>query len=59
MPNSEITSQSVTNYNDQMYRRIDMMIGIGYGDDIKKAKDLLQQIVDAEDRVLEDMTVTI
>lgn len=59
MPNSEITTQSVTNYNDQMYRRIDMMIGIGYWDDIKKAKDLLQQVADAESRVLEDMKVTI
>ena len=59
MPNSEITSQSVTNYNDQMYRRIDMLIGIGYWDDIKKAKSLLQKVLDEESRVLEDMTVTI
>lgn len=59
MPNSEITSQSVTNYNDQMYRRIDMIIGIGYDDDIKKAKSLLQKILDEEWRVIEDMTMTI
>ena len=59
MPNSEITSQSVTNYNDQMFRRIDMIIGIGYQDDIKKAKAILQKIAEEEPRVIDDQAITI
>ena len=59
MPNSEITTQSVTNYNDQVFRRIDYIIWIGYWDDIKKAKAILQKIAEEEPRVIDDQNVTI
>ena len=40
-------------------RRVDMVFGIGYGDDLKKAKQLLQEIVEADERVLKDPAPTI
>lgn len=52
VPNSEITSGSITNYSAKETRRIDLVVGIGYDDDIRRAKELLQRIVNEEDRVL-------
>ena len=41
VPNGSVTSGNITNYSAQEQRRVDMVFGIGYGDDIKKAKELL------------------
>ncbi|MEW8461215.1 MAG: mechanosensitive ion channel family protein, partial [Candidatus Thiodiazotropha endolucinida] len=46
-------------YSARNTRRIDLVIGIGYDDDIKKARDLLQQILDADSTVLKDPAPTI
>jgi small conductance mechanosensitive channel len=54
IPNSKITGDTITNYSAMDTRRIDMVFGIGYGDDIKKAKDILTQLVTADSRVLKD-----
>lgn len=54
VPNSCITSGNIINYSAKDTRRIDMVFGIGYDDDIKKAKDLLIEIVKADERVLTD-----
>ena len=54
VPNSSITGSTITNYSTKDTRRIDMTFGIGYGDDIKKAKDLLQDIIDKDERILKD-----
>ena len=50
---------TITNYSIEPTRRIDMVIGIGYDDDIRKAKALLHEIVAADDRVLKEPEVTI
>ncbi len=52
VPNSVLTSQTVTNISAKPTRRIDLVVGIGYGDDIKKAKDIIAGILAAETRVL-------
>lgn len=54
VPNTQISSGTIVNYSAKPTRRIDLVIGIGYDDDIKKARDLLQQILDSDDRVLKD-----
>ncbi|MBU8912172.1 MAG: mechanosensitive ion channel [Desulfobacterales bacterium] len=53
VPNSSITSNVITNVTANDTRRVDLVIGIGYDDDIKKAKDILNIILQEEDRVLE------
>ena len=52
IPNGSIYGGTITNYSARETRRIDMVFGIGYDDDIKKAKELLEKIVTADDRVL-------
>lgn len=54
VPNGQITSGTITNYSAYDTRRVDMVFGIGYGDDVKAAKALLMQIVEADERVLDD-----
>jgi len=54
VPNGAIYGGTITNLSARANRRIDMVFGIGYGDDIKKAKDLLMQAMESDSRVLKD-----
>ncbi len=53
IPNSAVTGSVITNVTANDTRRVDLVIGIGYDDDIKKAKEVLTDIVKNEKRVLE------
>ncbi len=59
VPNSGITSGVITNVNAEPTRRIDLVIGIGYDDDIRLAKTTLESIIQADDRILVDPAPTI
>ena len=59
VPNSGITGGSITNINANPTRRVDLVVGIGYEDDIKKAKNLLNTIVEEDDRVLKEKGITV
>ena len=54
MPNSKIWGDVIKNVTAQEKRRVDMTVGIGYGDDIPKAEKVLTEIVTGHDKVLED-----
>ena len=59
IPNSAITAGNITNYSTKPMRRVDLIFGISYGDDIKKAKGILDGILTKDHRVLEDPEPTI
>lgn len=52
VPNSSITSNVITNVTANPTRRVDLIIGIGYDDDIKKAKEVIQGVLAEEKRLL-------
>ena len=54
IPNGAIYSGTITNYSARDTRRIDMVFGIGYDDNIKQAKETLQALLDDDERVLKD-----
>ena len=54
MPNSNVWGNNIKNMATNDNRRVDMVIGFGYDDDIDHAKRVLQQIVSEDDRVLGD-----
>jgi small conductance mechanosensitive channel len=54
VPNSNVTGGNITNFSAKDTRRVDMVFGIGYGDDIKKAKEVLERIITDDPRVLKD-----
>jgi len=59
VPNSAITSSSITNVNAFDTRRVDLVVGISYDDDIKKAKDILTSIISSNEKVLIEKGITV
>lgn len=57
LPNSEVSNSSLINYSTHPIRRVDFVIGIDYGDDIKTAKNILLSVIEGDDRVLTDKPV--
>ncbi len=54
VPNANITTGVITNVTANDTRRVDLVIGIGYDDDILKAKNVLEKIIKNEKKVLAD-----
>lgn len=59
VPNSGIYGGTITNYSAKETRRVDLVFGIGYEDNIKQAKQLIEQVLSADARVLNDPAPTI
>lgn len=54
LPNSQITTQPIVNFTSRPQRRIDLPVGIGYEDDIRKAREVLLGLAAAHEKVLGD-----
>lgn len=54
IPNGAISNGSITNFSTQPTRRVDVQFGIGYGDDLKKAKEVLKGLIEADERIHKD-----
>lgn len=54
IPNSAITTNTITNYTVRGMRRIDLVISIGYGADLLNAKQILRELQDTDKRVLKN-----
>ena len=52
IPNGTLSNGNITNYSQEPIRRVDMTFGIGYGDDIKKTKEVLSRLVKEDSRIL-------
>lgn len=51
IPNGALSNGSMVNFSTESKRRVDMVFGIGYGDSIEKAKQVLKKLVDSDDRI--------
>lgn len=54
VPNGGIYSGVITNYSARETRRVDMVFGISYEDDLRKAKEILVDILKSDERILEE-----
>jgi small conductance mechanosensitive channel len=54
VPNGQIYSGTITNYSANETRRVDLVFGIGYGDDMRKAKEIMEDIVAKHELILDD-----
>jgi len=54
IPNGSIYGGTITNNSARETRRIDMVFGIGYDDDLRKAKEIIQSIINGDDRILQE-----
>jgi len=54
IPNAGLTGGNIVNWTLKGTRRVDMVMGIGYGDDIDKAKQIMKDVLAADERILKD-----
>ena len=59
VPNSQIMNSIITNYSAKDTRRIDMVVGVSYSDDLDKVRKTIEDLVAAESRILDEPPVTI
>jgi len=59
VPNTKMTSDNIVNHTAKDVRRVDIVAGVSYGDDIDKVRNVLAEILAKDDRILKDPAPTI
>ncbi len=59
VPNSAIMNGSIVNFSREKTRRVDLVVGISYDADIRLAKQIIEEIVQADERILKTPECTI
>ena len=59
VPNGQIMDSIITNYSANDRRRVDLVVGVSYEDDLDKVRKTLEELVAADERILDDPAVTI
>jgi len=59
IPNSKLTSDNIINYTAKPARRIDLVFGVSYAENIDKVKQVISDVLSQDDRILEDPAPTI
>jgi len=59
IPNAQVTGGNIKNYTANKTRRLDMIIGISYGDDIAKARQVITSVLLGDGRVIRDPAPTV
>ena len=59
VPNSQIMGSIITNYSANDTRRIDMVVGVSYDDNLDQVRSTLEELIAAEERILKDPACTI
>jgi small conductance mechanosensitive channel len=54
IPNGKLMSDIITNYSANETRRAEWIFGIGYNDDIKKARSVIKNIIESDQKILTD-----
>jgi small conductance mechanosensitive channel len=59
VPNAQVTGGTISNYTANTTRRIDLKIGVSYGDDLKKAKQVIEAVLGTDARILKNPAPTV
>ena len=59
LPNGTLANSSIVNVASEPTRRVDVSVGVSYDTDLKKAKEILEEVIRADDRVLTDRGITV
>ncbi|MCF6223059.1 MAG: mechanosensitive ion channel [Flavobacteriaceae bacterium] len=54
LPNGNLSTSAMVNYSTQPIRRVDFSFGIGYGDSVNKAREILNVLIKNDQRILDD-----
>ncbi|RLD45982.1 MAG: mechanosensitive ion channel family protein [Bacteroidetes bacterium] len=55
LPNGPLSTSSLINYSSEPTRRVDFSFGIGYGDDIDKARSIIMEEIDKLPQIMRDV----
>ncbi len=59
VPNAQVTGGNIKNYTVNGTRRVDLVVGVSYEDNLKKAKDVIETVLAADERILKDPAMTV
>ena len=59
VPNNKIWGDIITNITGSTQRRVDMVFGVGYGDNLDKVMAAIESVISADDRILKDPEPTV
>jgi small conductance mechanosensitive channel len=59
IPNGQVAADTITNYTANDQRRVDLVFGVGYDDDLKLAREVLTRICAEHPKVLDDPATNI
>jgi small conductance mechanosensitive channel len=54
IPNGNLSNKEITNYTAKKTRRLDLVFGVSYDDDLQKVRGILEKIVKADKRIVKD-----
>ena len=54
VPNGKLFGDNIINYTSEPERRLDLVFGVGYGDDLQKVKQVILDVLSQEERILDD-----
>lgn len=59
IPNAQVTGGNIMNYTVNGTRRVDLVVGVSYEDDLKKAQKVIERVLAEDDRILKDPPATV
>ncbi len=59
VPNSKLTGDNITNFSAEQTRRVDLTVGVSYDADLKKTTEVIEDVLTADDLVLDDPAPTV
>jgi len=59
IPNGMLTNNSLTNVTEKNERKLDLKVDISYESDLRKAKEVLRRLIDAEERILKEEEIQV
>ncbi|HOO39586.1 MAG TPA: mechanosensitive ion channel [Deltaproteobacteria bacterium] len=54
IPNSKIMGDTITNYTGKDKRRVDLVFGVSYGDNIDKVREVIKNVIKKDNRIFDD-----
>ena len=59
VPNAKVTGDNIVNYTAKDQRRVDIVAGVSYSDDLDKVRKVLEDILSDDERILQEPAPTI
>jgi small conductance mechanosensitive channel len=59
IPNGQVTGGNIMNFTVNGTRRIDLVVGVSYGDDLKKTQQVIKEVITSDNRILKEPAYTV